>query len=123
MRVNSLRRSRVLTAVLVSVLLVINLQPIESATTNATCGFVLGFATVRALVGAQVVGNCLENEWFNPTNGNAEQRTAGGLLVWRKADNWTAFTDVYRTWVNGPNGVQQRLSRDRFAWEAEEPAG
>lgn len=26
-------------------------------------------------------------------NGNAEQRTSGGLLVWRKVDDFTAFTD------------------------------
>jgi len=26
------------------------------------------------------------------------------VLVWRKADNRTAFTDGYRTWINGPRG-------------------
>ena len=39
-------------------------------------------------------------------------------MVWRKADNFTAFTDGYRTWVNGPDGLQQRLNSQRFAWEA-----
>lgn len=38
-------------------------------------------------------------------------------MVWRKADNWTAFTDGHRTWINGPNGLQQRLNIERFAWE------
>ena len=58
-----------------------------------------------------------------PPTATAEQRTTahhgqGGLLVWRKADNWTAFTDGYWTWVNGPNGVQRRLNTERFDWEA-----
>jgi hypothetical protein len=39
-------------------------------------------------------------------------------LVWRAFDNWTAFTDGYRTWVNGPLGVQQRLNTECFSWEA-----
>ena len=38
-----------------------------------------------------------------------------GLLVWRKADNHTAFTDGYRTWVNGPYGLQVRLNTARFS--------
>ena len=66
----------------------------------------------------QTVGACLENEHHNPENGDGLQATVGGLLVWRKADNWTAFTDGYRTWINGPNGLQQRLNSQRFVWEA-----
>jgi hypothetical protein len=45
------------------------------------------------------------------------------LLVWRKADNWTAFTDGYRTWLNGPQGLQQRLNTELFPWEAAPAAG
>jgi glucose/arabinose dehydrogenase len=84
---------------------------------QAPCEFVLGFAAIRAAVGAERVGECLENERANPANGDALQRTSGGLLVWRKADNWTAFTDGHRTWVNGPRGLQQRLNSERFDWE------
>jgi hypothetical protein len=70
-----------------------------------------------------MVGGCLEDEHFNTANGNAEQRTVahhgqGGLLVWRKADNWTAFTDGYWSWVNGPSGLQRRLNTECFPWEA-----
>jgi len=55
----------------------------------------------------------------NPQNGDALQlTTTGGMLVWRKADNWTAFTDGYRSWINGPNGLQERLNTQRFSWEA-----
>ena len=80
------------------------------------CIFQLGFATLRSMIGA-AGGTCTENEHFNPANGNAEQRTTGGLFVWRKADNWTAFTDGYRTWLNGPQGLQSRLNVERFGWE------
>src|SRR6185437_12780780 len=50
-------------------------------------------------------------------NGDAQQHTTKGLLAWRKADNWTAFTDGYRTWINGPDGLVKRLNADRFPWE------
>jgi hypothetical protein len=84
-----------------------------------SCRFVLGFANLRDLVGADVVGTCLEDEHFNLENGNAEQRTSGGMLVWRKIDNFTAFTDGGTTWVNGPNGLQSRLNGERFSWESD----
>ncbi len=80
------------------------------------CQFVLGFATLHDLI-PQIVGQCLENEHHNPTNGDGLQMTTNGLLVWRKADNFTAFTDGYRTWVNGPFGLQMRLNSQRFFWE------
>src|SRR5262249_44948570 len=81
-----------------------------------SCEFVLGFATMQSLL-PTVVGQCLENEHHNPANGDALQMTTTGLLVWRKADNFTAFTDGFRTWVNGPFGVQIRLNSQRFFWE------
>ena len=82
-----------------------------------TCTFTQGFAELRGLVGEQKVGACLENEHHNLDNGNSEQRTTGGLLVWRKADNFTAFTDGGTTWINGPNGLQSRPNGERLAWE------
>ncbi len=88
----------------------------------ADCQFVLGFKTLRDLIGHDNVGECLENEHHNAT-GDSVQQTTGGLLVWRKADNWTAFTDGYRTWLNGPNGLEQRLNTERFEWEADYAPG
>ena len=48
----------------------------------------------------------LVDEHHNPTNGDGLQETTGtgpgGLLVWRKADNWTAYTDGYRTSASMP---------------------
>jgi hypothetical protein len=91
----------------------------------ADCELKLGFKALADQV-PDVVGACLENERFNTANGNSEQRTTahhgkGGLLVWRKADNWTAFTDGYWTWVNGPFGVARRLNTETFDWEAPAP--
>ncbi|MGI8916756.1 MAG: Gmad2 immunoglobulin-like domain-containing protein [Chloroflexota bacterium] len=83
----------------------------------ASCHFVLGFATLAGLI-PQTVGQCVENESHNPATGDTLQHTTGGLLVWRQADNWTAFTDGNHTWLNGPNGLQQRLNTQRFSWEA-----
>jgi hypothetical protein len=84
---------------------------------QTTCGFRLGFAALRDLI-PDVVGECLEDERFNMANGNAEQRTTGGLLVWRKADNWTAFTDGTTTWINGPDGLASRANDGPlFPWE------
>jgi hypothetical protein len=111
-------RTRVWPAVAIAGLVAVAAWTDRSAEAQAGCRFVLGFAALRDLVGAATVGDCLEDERFNPANGDALQRTTGGLLVWRKADNWTAFTDGYRTWVNGPRGLQQRLNSERFEWEA-----
>jgi hypothetical protein len=97
--------------------------PITTAGAQAGCEFKLGFKQLRDQIPG-MVGGCLENEHFNTANGNAEQRTSahhgqGGLLVWRKADNWTAFTDGHWTWINGPFGVQRRLNAGPlFDWEA-----
>ena len=67
-----------------------------------------------------MIGDCLENERFNLQNGNAEQRTTGGLLVWRKSDNWTAFTDGATTWLNGPCGLQSRPNTGpNYDWEGQ----
>ncbi|MHB8620230.1 MAG: C39 family peptidase [Chloroflexota bacterium] len=83
----------------------------------APCQFVLGFKALRDAVPR--VGECRDNQAF-AANGDAQQQTSGGLLVWRKADNWTAFTDGFRTWVNGPHGIQERLNSQRFPWEGDE---
>jgi Protein of unknown function (DUF3761) len=93
----------------------------------ADCQFVLGFKLIHDMIPA-IVGACTVDEHHNPTNGDGLQETtgptgAGGLLVWRKADNWTAYTDGYRTWVNGPNGLQQRLNTERFSFEADDRTG
>src|SRR5437763_6808120 len=68
------------------------------------CAFELGFAALHGLI-PTIVGGCVTNEYHNPANGDGLQQTANGLLVWRKADNWTAFTNGSMTWINGPQGL------------------
>lgn len=80
-------------------------------------GFILGFKTLAGMI-PEIVGGPLENERSNPINGDSLQLTANGLLVWRKADNWTAFTDGFMTWINGPNGLEKRGNDERLPWEA-----
>jgi hypothetical protein len=80
------------------------------------CSFRLGFKALRDRI-PEVVGRCLEDERFDP-GGGAEQRTSGGLLVWRQEGNVTAFADGGLTWVLGPRGQQRRPSAGpAFAWE------
>lgn len=107
---------------LIAVMLVLALAaaatpgPVLAQAAAADCRFVLGFAALRDRI-PTVVGACLDDERFNPANGDSLQHTTHGLLVWRKADNHTAFTDGAHTWVAGPYGLEYRLNTRRFAWE------
>jgi hypothetical protein len=78
--------------------------------------FQLGFRQLASLI-PSVVGQPLEPERHDPSSGDALQSTSTGLLVWRKSDNWTAFTDGATTWIYGPNGLQTRPDDERFPWE------
>ncbi|MGI5835452.1 MAG: hypothetical protein ACOX87_03030 [Chloroflexota bacterium] len=80
--------------------------------------FKLGFKLLADQI-PDVVGEPLENEHWG-ANGDSLQQTSKGLMVWRKADNWTAFTNGSRTWINGPFGVQERSNDERFPWEAQD---
>lgn len=100
------------------ILLLVLWMPFGTPMAHAqSCQFVLGFKTLHDRMSG-LVGDCLDNEQHNPVNGDALQYTTGGLLVWRKADNHTAFTDGHATWVDGPKGLEFRLNTVRFPWEA-----
>lgn len=90
--------------------------PRPPATTDVNCQFLQGFRQLRDLIGEAIVGDCLGDVRYD-AQGNAQQVTTGGTLLWRKADNWTAFTDGEQTWVYGPFGLQVRSSQARFLWE------
>lgn len=100
------------------------LSPVTAAVSPALaaseCQFTLGFKSLHDLI-PDIVGECVENARYAPDTGNALQRTTRGLLFWRKADNFTAFTDGYHTWINGPEGLQERLNSERFTWEVVSP--
>jgi broad specificity phosphatase PhoE len=74
---------------------------------------------MRDLVGAPTVGECRENERQIPGNGNAEQRTANGILIYRALDGRLLFSTDSRTWINGPEGLIDRPNNERFAWEGD----
>src|SRR5262245_2157606 len=117
---NMMRVERMLAAAIVVLALV------PGRADAADCEFVLGFKALADLIPDRV-GNCLDNESHNPANGDALQHTTawhgqGGLLVWRKADNWTAFTDGSTTWINGPDGLVSRPnSGPLFPWRRRQP--
>lgn len=83
-----------------------------------SCEFSLGFAALASAIGPGTVGACLEEIWYDE-QGDARQRTTGGVFAWRAADNWTAFTDGFRTWINGPMGLTSRLNTERYSWEVD----
>lgn len=109
--------TRYFVAILVAFTLVVSITTITSAQSAPT--FQLGFKVLADQI-PDIVGTPLENEHFNLSNGNSEQHTTKGLMVWRKDDNWTAYTNGYMTWINGPAGVQSRLNSQRFDWEKDE---
>jgi phosphohistidine phosphatase SixA len=74
---------------------------------------------MRESVGAAVVGECQENERQNPGNGNTEQRTANGMLIYRALDGHVLFSTDSRTWINGPEGFFDRANNQRFPWEGD----
>lgn len=78
--------------------------------------FRMGFATLASLL-PNVVGLPIASEQFDPQTGESHQPTTRGLMVWRKADNVTAFTDGATTILLGPFGLQQRPNDTLFAWE------
>jgi len=70
------------------------------------CQFVLGFGAFADHL-PLVMGQCLDDEQHDLASGDALQHTTTGLLVWRKADNFTAFTAVDGTWIKASAFKQQ----------------
>lgn len=83
------------------------------------CWFKFDLRLLRSEI-PDVVGDCVENEQTSDA-GDTIQHTTGGLLVWRKRDRLTAFTDGNRTWAVGPNGLEVRRNDERFPWEGPPP--
>ncbi len=90
-------------------------RPTPPRVHGVDCAFRFGFKELYDLI-PNTVGQCLETEQYN-VSGDSFQRTTGGLLVWRKADNMTTFTDGYWTWIHGEKGLQKRRNSERFDWD------
>lgn len=108
---------RLLLALVVVLVSVVTLSSVAVA--QSTPQFKLGFKALADQV-PDVVGTPIENEHWG-ANGDSLQMTGKGLMAWRKADNWTAFTNGATTWINGPVGVQSRPNSERFEWERDAP--
>ena len=114
----SLRWRRTLAVLLAVQLLSIIPSAPPAGAQLAGCTFSLSFRILRDQI-PQIVGECLEDEPVNPASGDVEQRTVGGMLTWRKADDLTTFTDGTTTWINGPQGLVSRPNAGPpFPWEA-----
>ena len=83
---------------------------------TAGCQFALGFQALHDAL-PDTVGPCTDNATYL-ANGDAEQRTANGLLRWIKADNLSKFSDGHTTWIDAPVGVVNRMNAERFTWES-----
>lgn len=59
--------------------------------------FVLGFAQLKNRLG-DTMGQPVECEHANPSNGDSVQLTTTGLAVYRKSDGALEFTDGWRHW-------------------------
>ncbi len=92
------------------------LAPATTALAETTPDFRLGFKALAHQI-PEIVGQPLDNEQYDPASGDSIQRTSRGLMVWRREDNITAFTDGTTTWLDGPLGLQSRPNSIQFDWE------
>lgn len=118
-------RQNLMRGLAVLLLLILTLSPITGVSPRAEaqgCEFVQGFKDLHDQI-PDIVGDCLEDVHYVQESEFAVrdglQATTRGLLVWRWFDNFTTFTDGFRTWVNGPFGVESRLNTELLPWEQE----
>jgi phosphohistidine phosphatase SixA len=86
---------------------------------QADCSFAHGFATMSELVGPATVGACTENERQIAGNGNAEQSTTNGMLVYRAIDGRVLFSNASQTWINRDGTSITRSTNQRLEWEGD----
>src|SRR5262249_24041177 len=82
---------------------------------RADCTLAPEFQALHALI-PDIAGDCTGDP-LAQDNGDIQQPTTAGLLVWRKADNLAEFTDGTTTWIDGPNGLASRPNDQCFSWE------
>jgi len=86
-----------------------------AAQSASTCSLLANFQPLRDAAPTEV-GEC-RGDQLSEDNGDAIQATSKGLLMWRKAENWTGFIGPSRTIVLGPSGLERRANTERFGWE------
>ena len=88
----------------------------------AGCTFPPRLGDLRARIGADLVGDCVE-EAHAAGPGESRQRTTRGEMVWWEGDERAVFANDAYTWMTGPNGIVRRRNEERFAWEADAETG
>lgn len=106
--------ARIFGAILALSVLFSSTTPVAQAQGAPYCGvgvspaFVHGFAALKSVLGS-VMGDPIECEHTNGSNGDVLQQTTTGLAFWRKSTNMPTFTDGNRHWALTPQGL--------LAWE------
>lgn len=88
----------------------------------AGCTFHQRLSTLRARIGADLVGDCVEDP-HAAAHGETRQRTTRGELVWWEGDDRAVFANTVYTWITGPTGIVRRRNEERFAWEPDAEHG
>jgi hypothetical protein len=124
---------RVLAAGLLSLALVVL---VTSAAARSSCRFVRGFSVLRATIGDQSAGSCLEDErattsdgsfslgtrTFEVPSGSVVQRTTTGMFLWLPASNTSSFLTADGYWVQGEPVATYRTWSDTEAQQQVPPA-
>ena len=84
------------------------------------CQYIRDFKRLHDLA-PDSIGACISRRVFS-SNGDVVQYTINGLVVHRKVDNWTAFTNGHVTLIDGPRGLVSRSNDERFPWERDTAA-
>lgn len=65
------------------------------------CAFAPRFVGLRETI-PDVVGTCLTDVRYDSVSGDAAQLTSNGILLWRRADDSTLFSDGLSVWLDDP---------------------
>jgi hypothetical protein len=86
------------------------------------CTFPARLHDLRNRIGADLVGDCVEDARA-AAPGQVRQRTTRGELVWWEGDSRAVFANAMYTWITGPSGIVRRRNDERFAWEPDADSG
>jgi hypothetical protein len=76
---------------------------------------------LRTRLGADLVGECVDDPIVDAAGATLQRTTRGDLLL--RADDRASFTNGEHTWIVGPDGLVRRKTEERFAWEPDAEAG
>jgi hypothetical protein len=100
----------------------VSIGQIEANSPIMGCTFPASLGELRARIGADLVGECVEDGEAG-AGGVTRQRTTRGELVWQDEDRRASFSNGEHVWLTGPDGLVRRRAEERFAWERDADAG